>query len=349
LPEPERYPAWAREGREPELDLHLEDTTYDGLTAVDRRRIAAELETAARSVPGAEKILSVTTSVSDDLTESWRVHSNGFHAHRRGTAFWIGAEVSVLDADGRRPEDAAYAGSRFRAEVPDATGLGLEAGERTMARLAAQKPPSAVMTMVVDHRSAGRLAAYLLGPLAGAALQQKRSFLDGKENQQIGSEWLDVTDDPFVPRGFGSRLFDGEGLQAKRLPVFEAGSLRNYYVDSYYGRKLGREPTTARMSNLAWRLGDQDRAGLLAQVAEGILVTGFLGGNSNATTGDFSLGVQGFRIRAGQVAEPLAELNIAGNHLQLWQRLTATGNDPYPYSAMRTPSLVFEGVQFAGA
>ena len=30
------------------------------------------------------------------------------------------------------------------------------------------------------------------------------------------------------------------------------------------------------------------------------------------------------------------------------KRLVAVGNDPYPYSAARTPTLVFEGVTFAG-
>ena len=78
------------------------------------------------------------------------------------------------------------------------------------------------------------------------------------------------------------------------------------------------------------------------------LVTGFLGGNSNGTTGDFSLGVQGFRIRRGQIAEPVGEMNISGNHLDFWKRLVAVGNDPWPYSSLRTPTLVFEGVQFAG-
>ena len=62
----------------------------------------------------------------------------------------------------------------------------------------------------------------------------------------------------------------------------------------------------------------------------------------------FSLGVQGYRIRNGQVAEPVAEMNISGNHLELWKRLSAVGNDPYPYSSSRTPTLVFDGVQFAG-
>ncbi len=81
---------------------------------------------------------------------------------------------------------------------------------------------------------------------------------------------------------------------------------------------------------------------------DGILVTGFLGGNSNGTTGDFSFGVQGFRIRDGQLAEPVAEMNISGNLVDLMQRLVAVGNDPYPYSTVRAPLLVFDGVQFAG-
>jgi PmbA protein len=124
--------------------------------------------------------------------------------------------------------------------------------------------------------------------------------------------------------------------------------LRNYYVDTYYGRKLGMAPTTARTSNLAWKLGPRSQPELLSAMGEGILVTGFLGGNSNGTTGDFSLGVRGFRVRGGRRAEPVGEMNVSGNHLELWKRLAAVGNDPYRYSAMRTPTLVFDGVQFAG-
>ena len=41
-------------------------------------------------------------------------------------------------------------------------------------------------------------------------------------------------------------------------------------------------------------------------------------------------------------------MNIAGNKLELMGRLVAVGDDPWPYSSMRTPTLVFEGVQLAG-
>jgi len=151
-----------------------------------------------------------------------------------------------------------------------------------------------------------------------------------------------------VPRGLGSRLYDAEGLAARRFPVFEKGVLRNYYVDTYYGRKLGLPPTTRGASNLAWQPGESSREALVAGVREGILVTGFLGGNSNGTTGEFSHGLQGFRIRAGALAEPLSEMNVSGDHRSLWKGLVAVGNDPYPWSPMRTPTLVFEDVQVAG-
>ena len=37
-------------------------------------------------------------------------------------------------------------------------------------------------------------------------------------------------------------------------------------------------------------------------------------------------------------------MNISGNQLDLWKQLVGVGNDPWPYSTLRTPTLVFEGV-----
>jgi PmbA protein len=342
LPDPSLY-----EGRAT-VDLQLEDPAYPTVTPEIRRNTTRNMEEAARSVKGAEAILSVTTGFDDTRTERFRVASNGFEGTRVDTAFFAFASVSVKDADGRRPEDYSYGGARFLGEVPDVAALGREAGERAVSRLGSKKPPSAVMTLVVDNRAAGRLMGALGGPLSGQSLQQKRSFLEGKLEKAVGSPLLDVADDPLIPKGLGSRLFDFEGLAARRRPVFEKGVLRSFYIDTYYGKKLKMAPTSGGVSNLAWTLGEKPQPVILKDVGEAILVTGFLGGNSNSTTGDYSFGVQGFRIRGGERQEPVSELNIAGNMLDLLSRLKAVGNDPFPYSPMRTPTLVFEGVQFAG-
>jgi PmbA protein len=257
--------------------------------------------------------------------------------------------VSVKDPDGRRPEDWDYAGGRHAAAIPDPGEVGRKAATRALSRLGSKKGQSGTTTMVIDARAAGRFYATFTQPLSGMALQQKQSCLDGRIGQVVGSALLDVADDPLVPRGLGSRLYDAEGMAARRFPVFEKGVLRNCYVDTYYGRKMKRDPTTRSLSNLAWALGSRDQAALLAEVKDAILVSGFLGGNSNGTTGDFSLGVQGYRVRGGAIAEPVSEMNVSGNLLEVWKRLVAVGNDPYPYSPTRTPTLVFEGIQFAGS
>ncbi len=179
-------------------------------------------------------------------------------------------------------------------------------------------------------------------------MQQKQSFLEGKLGEPIANKLLTIVDDPHVVKGFASRLYDGDGIAAKKFPVIEGGVLKTYYIDVYYGRKLGVAPTTGGSSNLLFTLGEKNEAELLKDVQEGILVTGFLGGNSNSTTGDYSFGIQGFRIEKGERTTPISEMNISGNIGELFQKLAAVGNDPYPYASVKTPTLVFDGVQFAG-
>lgn len=332
-----------------EVDLQLADSSYDAVTPAERRRLAQEAEAGARAAKGSAAILSVTGYFSDSRGETFRVHSNGFEGRTVGTSFSVAADVAMKDSDGRRPDDYASADARFFRELPPAARIGQEGTERAAGRLGSIKAPSAVLPMAVENRVGGGLLRHLLGPITGGMLQQKRSFLEGKLGELVGSRLLDLRDEPHLPKGFGSRLFDSEGIAARRFPVFDAGVLRTYYIDTYYGKKLKVAPTTSGPSNLVLRPGTKDRAALLADMKEGFLVTGFNGGNSNPTTGDFSLGIVGYRVRKGLLAEPVVEMNISGNHLELWKGLAAVGNDPYPYSSLRTPTLVFDRVQFAGA
>jgi PmbA protein len=86
----------------------------------------------------------------------------------------------------------------------------------------------------------------------------------------------------------------------------------------------------------------------MKDLGRGIFITGFLGGNSNSTTGDFSVGIIGTLFENGEMVQPVAEMNIADNHLKFWNKLSEVGNDPYKYSSWRMPSLVFTDVVVAG-
>jgi len=137
-------------------------------------------------------------------------------------------------------------------------------------------------------------------------------------------------------------------LAARKMAVIENGVLRTYYIGDYYGKKLDMEPTTGSSSNLIFKSGTKNLEGLTKDMDEGILVTGFNGGNSNPATGDFSVGVEGFYVKKGVIIHPVSGMNITGNHKDVWNQLIAVGNDPLTNRSWQTPSMMFEGIDFSG-
>jgi PmbA protein len=192
------------------------------------------------------------------------------------------------------------------------------------------------------------LIGRLLGPANARSVQQGRSFWTDLVGEQAFSPKLSIIDDPLIVRGLGSRHYDREGISAGVLPIIEAGVVRNLYVDTYYGRKAGMTPTTGASSNRRVVTGTQTLAELLSDVGNGVYVSSWLGGNADSTTGDFSLGLSGHMIENGKIARPVSEMNVTGNLKDLFGRLDAVGNDPYPYSRTLAPSLVFGDVDFSG-
>ena len=333
------------EGR-PSKDLDILDKSYGEVSTEERKKAALAVEAAARAVDG--PIISVTSGYYDVTGESVQIHSNGFLGERESTQFWFGAEVSVEDEGGKKPEDYHWVGARHRGDLPDPEGVGKEAARRALGRIGQKKLDSQSTTIVLENRIAARLLRPLLGATTGGAIQQKRSFLIDRKGTPVASTNLTVVDDPLLSRGFASRHYDGDGISARQREIIKDGVLQEYLIDVYYGRKLDVSPTGGSTSNLTIPGGTRNRDEIIASIDNGIYVTGIIGGNSDPTAGDFSHGVAGYAIRGGEIAEPIGEMNITGSHATLWDSLVEVGNDPYAYSTMRLPTLVFENVSVSG-
>ena len=330
----------------PAVDLDLVD---GGQEEQDNGRRVALCTAMAETARANDKVISVTAWSSDGNDVSAAVSSNGFSGFREATYFWVGADVTVKGDGDKRPEDGSWAGGCHAGKLPDPGEIGRDALRRAVAQLGSVKGPTAKTTMVVEPRAAGRLLRMLLGPADGQSLQQQRSFWAERQQGRAVAELLTIVDEPLLPRGVASRQFDGEGIAARRLPIIENGTLRNFYVDTYYGSKLGMAPTTGSSSNQLVTLGERALSELVKQAKDGIYISSWLGGNSNGTTGDFSLGCRGHRIAGGEIGAPVGEMNVTGNLVDLFSHLVAVGNDPWVYSSIQAPTLVFEGVQFSGA
>lgn len=295
-----------------------------------------------------ERRLSVTSGASLGHSLVASVSSNGFSGSHERTSHWRGASVTLRDAGDARPSGAFWAGARHLADVVDPDAVGDEALRQAARRLGARKGETRRGVMVVEPRAAGRLVGLLLGPAHAASFAQERSFWRTRMKTPAVSERLSITDDPLIVRGFGSRTYDGEGIGARVLPILERGALVNAYVDTYHGRKVGMPPTTGGASNLVVDPGARDLAAIVSDVHDGLLVTSWLGGNSDATTGDFSLGLRGHVIANGAIGAPVQGMNLTGNLLSLFAQLVEVGGDPWTYGSRLVPTLVFDPVQVGG-
>lgn len=341
-------PAELYEGRsDVELDLVDHALTVDAPDAMTREARLDWIKRLHDAAHADEVVISATSGMMDSHSASARVSSNGFEGTMERTSVWFGAECTIKDGE-KRPEASRWVGGLHRDGLQGPEEVGAECLRRVLSRRGQRKVESQRTAMVVDPESGAGLIGRIFGAMTAGAVQQKRSFLADKKGESIASSALTLVDDPLILRGMGSRLYDGEGIASKKRTIVKDGVLDTFFVDTYYGRKLGWEPTTGGASNITFAHGDKSRDEIMADVGEGILVTSWLGGNANATTGDFSFGMRGHRIVGGAIGEPVSEMNVTGNYLDLLQRLSLVGNDPVPWSAFRCPTLVFDDIQFSG-
>ena len=84
----------------------------------------------------------------------------------------------------------------------------------------------------------------------------------------------------------------------------------------HHGARLhagGREALRTR--------GARSREELLAAFPEAVLVIELIGHGVNGVTGDYSRGAVGFMVRNGEIAEPVAEITIASNLIDMFATL----------------------------
>ena len=236
----------------------------------------------------------------------------------------------------------------MRKNLPDSETLGKTAAERTLDLLGAKKIKTETLPIIIENRNAGRVLGGFMSALYGGNIQQKRSFLADKKGQKIGSDTFTLIDNPHLIGALGSRLYDGDGFATKKRTIIEKGVLKEFLIDWYRSRKLGWEPTTGGTTNLILPPGKRSVKAIMKDLGRGVYITGFIGGNSNSTTGDTSIGIIGHLFENGEPTQAIAEMNIADNHLKFWNKLVEVGNDPWPYSSWQMPSLVFEDVVVSG-
>ncbi|MEM6943595.1 MAG: TldD/PmbA family protein [Pseudomonadota bacterium] len=313
--------------------------------------MALEAEAAALAIKGVVQVEQASAMWQRDRITL--ALSNGFEGgYARSTA---SLAVSALAGEGTgRERDYAVETRRHAADLPAPGDVGRRAGERTVARLGAQRPPAGNFPVVYDERVSGGLIGHLLGAMNGASVARGSSWAAEKLGEQLLPTTIDIVEEPHLKRGRGSRPFDAEGLPTMRRPLVSGGVLDRWVLDLATARQLDLEstgnarrglsgPPSPGVSNVRMTLGEKDRAGLLAEIGTGLLVTSFLGAAINPTTGAYSRGASGFWVEGGEIAYPVNEITLAGSLPEMLGTLIL-GSDADDAKALSAPSMIVQGL-----
>jgi PmbA protein len=336
------------------IDLDLVDTAPEPDSAALMARARAA-EDAARAVPGITN--SEGAGAGFGRVDVALVTSAGFAGNGVRTSHSVSCSALAGTGTGMQ-RDYDHHATIHLSDLDDAAAIGRSAAERAVSRLNPVRPATAKMPVVYDPRVAGGLVGHLAGAINGASIARGTSFLKDRLGEQLFQKGVHIHDDPRRVRGLRSRIFDGEGTPTRPRTFIQDGVLTGWFLDSRSARQLGlistghaargtNGPPSPSPSNLYLAAGALTPAELMADIALGLYVTELIGMGVNGVTGDYSRGAAGFMIRDGAIAEPVAEITIAGNLVDMFAHLTPA-NDLQFRRGTDAPTTRVDGLTVAG-
>ena len=275
--------------------------------------------------------------------------SEGFSGAYRITGHACSASV-IAGEGGTMQRDHSWHSARHLEDLEAADIIGRRAGERAVARLNPSRPKPGKYAVLFEPRVASSLIGHFASAISGSAVAAKTSFLRDKLGERVFAAGIMIVDDPLRSRGLRSRPFDAEGVRVSRRELVQDGVLSGWIAESASARQLGIQPTgnasrmlggapTAAPTNMYVAAGPRTREQLLAAFPEAVLVTELIGQGVNAVTGDYSRGAAGFMVRNGAIAEPVAEITVASNLIDMYAALEPANDLEFRYG-VDTPTLL---------
>jgi PmbA protein len=293
------------------------------------RARALEAEKVALAVPGVTNSSGASAGAS---ASTIALATSGGFSGAYQTSGHSSSAVVVAGEGARMQRDYASHSARHLEDLESTEEIGRKAGERAVARLNPIRPKPGKYPVLFDPRVSSGLLGHFSGAISASSIARKTSFLQDLLGQQVFANGVTIVDDPLRLRGLRSRPFDGEGVRVSRRELVSAGKLNQWIAESASARQLGIAPTghaargvggapSAAPSNLYMEGGLRSRAELLAAFTEALLVIELIGQGVNAVTGDYSRGAVGFMVRNGEIAEPVSEVTIASNLIDMFATL----------------------------
>lgn len=224
-------------------------------------------------------------------------------------------------------------------ERVDVEAVAVRAAQKATRGLGAVDAEPGTYEVVLEPAAVGVLLDYFsyVGMSAKQVIEGE-SFLSNRAGEKVADDLITVADDVFHPDSVGLG-FDLEGTPKKRVAVIDGGVAKEPVTDLRTARKLGVSSTGhysgsseygPYASNPILAAGTTPVEEMIASIADGFLVTRFhyvnvLERPSTLLTGMTRDGT--FRIREGEIVEPVHNFRFAQSVLDAFASTKAVGSE----------------------
>ncbi|RJS84951.1 TldD/PmbA family protein [Candidatus Bathyarchaeota archaeon] len=227
---------------------------------------------------------------------------------------------------------------RLKEETTSLCRILLEATEAPKGTLDVVLGPEVVG--LVSHESSGHPAEAdrILGR---EAAQAGETYLNKDSlGLKVGSERVNVVDDPTINGSFGFYLYDDEGVKARKRILIKEGRinefLHNRETASVFGvesngasraNAFNREPIV-RMANTYVEPGDYSFEEMIEDIHDGIYIKNFMEWNiDDRRFNQRYVGLEAYRVKGGELKERIRNPVLEVTTIGLWSAVDAVGED----------------------
>ncbi len=342
--------------RYPEVDVF--DPAIRAATVEEKTALAMQMEQVARDYDPRIKIIE-SAVYQDGEAEVFLYNTHGMQLSYRSAACVLYLALVAGQEDDHQTGFAIDYVLRYKDLNPEKVGR--EAARKAVSMLGARPVSTMTVPVVLDPYVATSFLGLLAPSLSADAVQKNRSLLAERLGQAVAAAHVQIIDDGSLPGGIASAPFDGEGVPTRRTVLVDGGVLKAFLHNAYTAAREGVQSTGNGVrhsykatpevghTNLFIAAGNTAPEAMIKDISRGLYITEVLGMHTaNPISGDFSVGATGLLIENGQLTRPVRGVTLAGNIIDVLQKISGIGHDLTFYGSKGSPTLLVAALTVGG-
>lgn len=340
----------------PQLDLY--DRKIMDIPVEEKIELAMSMEDSARKYDTRVKKVE-GSSYTDVETEIILMNSKGIELSFQGA--YCGIYIALVAVQDDENQTGFALNYSLQYDQLNGPATGQEAAMKAVRMLGAKTVPSGTLPVVFDPYVATGFLGLLAPALTAEAVQKGRSLFASKVGTRVASDKVSITDDGSLPGAIASSPFDGEGVPTSMTKLINGGILSGFLHNTYTAAKdkvdstgngvRGSYKSTPEVgaTNFFIESGFTSPSDIIGGVDKGLYVTEVLGMHTaNPISGDFSVGVSGLMIERGRITFPVRGVALAGNIINMMQKIESVGNDLTFFGGKGSPTIMVGEMSLSG-